>query len=226
MCEKVVNSGQFLPIYWRKVINNPKKHQKPSSFGPNNKNKGSGYNDIFTLAFSHHKENNLDKAEELYTSCLDINSKDPLILHNLGVIFLQTGRLDNAIQKFYEAIKYKPKYLDALCNLGIALKNSGKLEEAILEKKIDPKKVIDAEVLTSAGMIKGKTDGVRLLGKGELTQSVRVEVSGASKSAKEAVEKLGGKVLILETKKTLNDRKSEEKRKSNAPEVSDKANLN
>ena len=131
LCEKVVNSGQFLPIYWRKVINNPKKHQKPSSFGSNNKNKGSGYNDIFTLAFSHHKENNLDKAEELYTSCLDINPKDPLILHNLGVIFLQTGRLDNAIQKFYEAIKYKPKYLDALCNLGIALKNSGKLEEAV-----------------------------------------------------------------------------------------------
>ena len=102
----------------------------------------------------------------------------------------------------------------------------GKLEEAILEKKIDPKKIIDGEVLKSAGMIKGKTDGVRLLGKGELTQSVRVEVSGASKSAREAVEKLGGEVLILETKKTLNDRKSEEKRKSNAPEVSDKANLN
>jgi len=131
LCEKVVNSGQFLPIYWRKVINNPKKHQKSSSFGSNNRNQGSGYDDIFNLAFSHHKENNLDKAEELYTTCLEMNPKDPLILHNLGVIFLQTGRFDNAIQKFYEAIKYKPKYVDALCNLGIALKHSGKLEEAV-----------------------------------------------------------------------------------------------
>ncbi len=131
LCEKVVNSGQFLPIYWRKVINNPKKHQKSSSFGSNNRNQGSGYDDLFTLAFSHHKENNLDKAEELYTACLDMKPKDPLILHNLGVIFLQTGRFDNAIHKFYEAIKYKPKYVDALCNLGIALKNSGKLEEAV-----------------------------------------------------------------------------------------------
>ena len=131
MCEKVVNSGQFLPIYWRKVINNPKKHQKSSSFGSNNRSQGSGYDDIFTLAFSHHKENNLDKAEELYNACLDMKPKDPLILHNLGVIFLQTGRFDYAIQRFYEAIKYKPKYVDALCNLGIALKNSGKLEEAV-----------------------------------------------------------------------------------------------
>ena len=104
--------------------------------------------------------------------------------------------------------------------------NLGKLEAAILEKKIDPKKIIDGEVLKSAGMIKGKTDGVRLLGKGELTKSVRIEVSGVSKSAKESVEKLGGEVLILETKKALNHRKSEEKRKADTSEVSDEAKLN
>ena len=40
--------------------------------------------------------------------------------------------------------------------------NLGKLEMAILEKKIDPKKIIDGDVLKSAGMIKGKADGVRL----------------------------------------------------------------
>ena len=104
--------------------------------------------------------------------------------------------------------------------------NLGKLEEAILEKKIDPKKIIDGEVLKSAGMIKGKTHGVRLLGKGELTQSVRIEVSGVSKSAKKSVEKLGGEVLILETKKVVNDRKLEEKQKPIAPEVSDETNPN
>ena len=75
-------------------------------------------------------------------------------------------------------------------------------------------------------MIKGKTDGVRLLGKGELTKSVRIEVSGVSKSAKESVEKLGGEVLILETKKALNDRKLEEKRKADTSEVSDETKLN
>ena len=104
--------------------------------------------------------------------------------------------------------------------------NLGKLEEAILEKKIDPKKIIDGEVLKSVGMIKGKTHGVRLLGKGELTQSVRIEVSGVSKSAKETVEKLCGEVLILEAKKVVSDRKSEEKNKSTAPEVGDETNLN
>ena len=75
-------------------------------------------------------------------------------------------------------------------------------------------------------MIKGKTHGVRLLGKGELTQSVRIEVSGVSKSAKETVEKLGGEVLILEAKKAVNNRKSEEKEKSTSPEVSDNTNPN
>ena len=80
--------------------------------------------------------------------------------------------------------------------------------------------------MKSAGMIKGKADGVRLLGKGQLTNSVRIEVSGVSKSAKEIIEKLGGEVLILETKKALNDGKSEAKRKTNTTEVSDETKLN
>jgi large subunit ribosomal protein L15 len=38
---------------------------------------------------------------------------------------------------------------------------------------------------------------VRLLARGELAQAVTLEVAGASKAAIEAVEKAGGKVVVL-----------------------------
>ena len=42
-----------------------------------------------------------------------------------------------------------------------------------------------------------KRDGVRLLGRGEVTQALTIEVTGASKSAIAAVEKAGGSVTVL-----------------------------
>ena len=47
-------------------------------------------------------------------------------------------------------------------------------------------------MLVASGLVRRKLDGVRLLGKGELTAKVTMSVTGASKSAVEAVEKAGG----------------------------------
>jgi large subunit ribosomal protein L15 len=44
-------------------------------------------------------------------------------------------------------------------------------------------------------------DGVRLLGKGELTASLTLSVAGASKPAIAAVEKAGGKVEVTVAEK-------------------------
>jgi large subunit ribosomal protein L15 len=46
----------------------------------------------------------------------------------------------------------------------------------------------------------GGRDGVRLLGKGELKAKLNVRVAGISKGAREAVEKAGGSVEIIEPK--------------------------
>ncbi len=76
--------------------------------------------------------------------------------------------------------------------------NLGRLQTAIDAGKLDAKKPITIEALRSAGAVGRVRDGVRLLGKGELTSKVTIEVSGASKTAVEAVEKAGGKVVIVD----------------------------
>lgn len=72
--------------------------------------------------------------------------------------------------------------------------NLGTLEAAIAVGKIDAGTEITEATLSAAGLVRGRLDGVRLLGKGEITRAVRITVSGASASAKAAVEKAGGTV--------------------------------
>ena len=74
--------------------------------------------------------------------------------------------------------------------------NLGSLQKAIDDKKLDTGKTIDAGAMQAAGLFKNPSDGVRLLGKGELTAKIEVKVAGASASAIAAVEKAGGKVEL------------------------------
>jgi len=75
--------------------------------------------------------------------------------------------------------------------------NLGMVQKAIDAGKLDAKNVIDQAALRAVGLSRGGKNGVRLLAKGELTTKVSFAVAGASKSAVEAVEKLGGKVELV-----------------------------
>ena len=75
--------------------------------------------------------------------------------------------------------------------------NLGMVQKFIDAQKLDAKGVIDHETLKAAGLARGGKDGVRLLGKGELTAKVSFKVAGASKGAIEAVEKAGGSVEVI-----------------------------
>jgi large subunit ribosomal protein L15 len=86
--------------------------------------------------------------------------------------------------------------------------NLGRLQKAIDDKKIDGKTAINAETLAAAGLVRGKGDGVRLLGGGEISQAIAIEVMGASASAIAAVEKAGGSVVTLAPAKVARNRKS------------------
>ncbi|MFV0643126.1 MAG: 50S ribosomal protein L15 [Sphingomonadaceae bacterium] len=79
--------------------------------------------------------------------------------------------------------------------------NIGMVQKFIDAKKIDIKKPVDHSVLKEAGLARGGKDGVRLLGKGEITAKVQFQVAGASKGAIEAVEKAGGSVEVVAQKK-------------------------
>ena len=75
--------------------------------------------------------------------------------------------------------------------------NLGTLQAAIDAGKLDAGKPVDAAALVGAGVISKPRDGVRILGKGELTaKKVEIHAAGASKSAVAAVEKSGGKIVL------------------------------
>ena len=74
--------------------------------------------------------------------------------------------------------------------------NIGRIQKAIDAGKLDAKKTIDTAALIEAGVVRRARDGVRVLGRGEITAKVTVDVAGASKGAVEAIEKAGGKVTI------------------------------
>ena len=78
--------------------------------------------------------------------------------------------------------------------LDFAEVNFWRLEQAIAAGKLDAKKAIGADELLKAGVIRRAKDGVRLLGKGELTTKLNITVHSASAAAVAAVEKAGGTV--------------------------------
>jgi len=80
--------------------------------------------------------------------------------------------------------------------------NFDKIEKLIIDKKIDPSKIIDAKKLLELGIIKKIDEKIKLLAKGELKNKINIEVSASSKSAKESVEKNGGVIKILDQKKS------------------------
>lgn len=75
--------------------------------------------------------------------------------------------------------------------------NVGRLQQAVEAGKLDAGKTVDAAAMVAAGVVRRVRDGVRLLGKGEITTALTVEVAGASKGAVAAVEAAGGKVVVL-----------------------------
>lgn len=79
--------------------------------------------------------------------------------------------------------------------------NVGSLQAAVDAKKIDAKKPINIDALKAAGLVTKVKDGVRLLGNGELSAKVDIEVAGASASAITAVEKAGGSVKVTSASK-------------------------
>lgn len=56
---------------------------------------------------------------------------------------------------------------------------------------------VTVETLSEAGIVKNPRDGVKILGGGELTKKLTVQVNAYSESAKEKIEALGGKAEVI-----------------------------
>ena len=77
-----------------------------------------------------------------------------------------------------------------------AVVNLGLIQKFIDDKKLDAGAAITEDALLSSGLVRRKLDGVRILAKGDISAKITIEVTGASKSAIDAVEKAGGKLTI------------------------------
>ena len=77
-----------------------------------------------------------------------------------------------------------------------AVVNLGLIQKFIDAKKLDASAAITEEALVQSGLVRRKLDGVRVLAKGEFKSKLTLEVTGASKSAIDAVEKAGGSIKV------------------------------
>ena len=57
--------------------------------------------------------------------------------------------------------------------------------------------VVTVDALIEAGIVSNLRDGVKILGNGELTKKLNVQVNAFSASAKEKIEALGGKAEVI-----------------------------
>ena len=57
--------------------------------------------------------------------------------------------------------------------------------------------VVDPVALVEEGILKNVRDGIRILGKGELTKKLTVRANGFTKSAEEKIKAAGGQVEVI-----------------------------
>ncbi|AZV76687.1 50S ribosomal protein L15 [Parasedimentitalea marina] len=77
-----------------------------------------------------------------------------------------------------------------------AVINLGLIQKFIDLGKLDAASITE-DSLVESGVVRRKLDGIRVLAKGEITAKANIAVTGASKSAVEAVEKAGGALTLV-----------------------------
>ena len=65
-----------------------------------------------------------------------------------------------------------------------------------LERCFEANAVVDEAAVVAAGLVKKTNDGIKVLGNGELTKPLTVALAAFTASAKEKIEKAGGKAEV------------------------------
>ena len=86
---------------------------------------------------------------------------------------------------------------NSLKKRNVAILNLSKLQDNVDKKKIPPKTKINLQILQKSNLINNKYTKIKILGSGDLKEKLEVEVNFISKSAKDKIEKTGGKVTLI-----------------------------
>jgi large subunit ribosomal protein L15 len=63
--------------------------------------------------------------------------------------------------------------------------------------KFESGTIVDEAALVRVGLVKGRRDGIKLLGHGEIKTPLTIKINMLSKSAREKIIQAGGKVEVL-----------------------------
>lgn len=83
------------------------------------------------LAIQQHQQGNLQQAEQIYRQILAVAPDHPQTLEQFGILALQAGRPDVAVELIGKAAMGNPNSPDCQYNHGLALATAGKPQEAI-----------------------------------------------------------------------------------------------
>jgi predicted O-linked N-acetylglucosamine transferase (SPINDLY family) len=90
---------------------------------------------LLQTALAHHRAGRLQQAEAIYRQILAANPKDADALHKLGVLALDLGKMDVAVDLIGRAIQVNPNRWDYCSDLGLALLKQGRNQQAITAYK-------------------------------------------------------------------------------------------
>ena len=79
----------------------------------------------------------------------------------------------------------------------IAELNISKIQYFLEKKKLTPGNKLNLDLLKKSNLVSKKYKKIKILGTGDVKSKLDVEVNYISKSAKEKIEKMGGKVLLI-----------------------------
>lgn len=65
-----------------------------------------------------------------------------------------------------------------------------------LEERFEAGSVVDEAAVVASGLVKKVNDGIKVLGNGEITKPLTVQLKAFSATAKEKIEKAGGKAEV------------------------------
>jgi len=63
--------------------------------------------------------------------------------------------------------------------------------------RFESNSLVDEPALVRSGLVSGKRDGIKLLGKGEITYPLSIKVNSVSKSARAKIEAAGGNIEVI-----------------------------
>lgn len=76
---------------------------------------------------------NKQLAERDYLRAVSLNYRRPEIFNNLGALYIDQGRYEEAVANLNQALALRPNYFMALINRGVALSQQGKIGPALVD---------------------------------------------------------------------------------------------